>query len=81
MKHLINFNENKEYSGRYFFSRDSDSHWYMIPLELKDKWLEMTLNDIDWDDYDKQEEFERLFGEYRTGGGINFSFENPIKIK
>lgn len=78
MKYLKDFNENK--SQIYFFDQDESSHWYMLPIELKEKWVEMTTNDIG-DDYDKQEEFQDLFNEYMLGGGINnISFENPNKL-
>ena len=74
-------NKNLE-SGKWFFGQDESSHWYMIPFELRDKWQEMTLNDFDDDDYEDIEEFERLFGEYMLGGGIeSYVFENPTEIR
>lgn len=82
MKHLKKYNENIDQSGKWFFSQDQDSHWYMIPSELYDKWQEMTQNDFDDDDYEGVEEFEKTFGEYRTGGGIShIIFENPTEIR
>ena len=56
---------------KYFFAQDSDSHWYMIPAEMRETWNKYTVNDIAWDDYEKQEEFTNLFFGYMTGGGIN----------
>ena len=76
MKHIIKFNENLS-SGRFFFDQDQDCHWYMIPADLKSKWLEMTVNDLH---DDKIDEFEHTFAQYRTGGGIShITFENPTE--
>lgn len=62
---------------RYFFAQDQDSHWYMIPLELKSQWISFTQNDME--DYDIIEKFHSIFNEFLVGGGISdISFENPI---
>lgn len=83
MRHIRTFNEDNHLeSDKWFFGKDQDTHWYMVPFELRDKWREMTLNDFDDDDYDGIEEFERTFGQYRLGGGIeSYVFENPKEIR
>jgi hypothetical protein len=66
-------------SSRYFFDQDESSHWYMVPLELKEQWDVFTVNDLDDEDVDR---FNEIFGEYMTGGGItDISFSDPQKIK
>ncbi len=65
---------------RYFFDQDCSSHWYMIPSNLRKVWDEFTVNDIDDEDYDKQDAFESIFSGFRLGGGISeYEFLNPIK--
>jgi hypothetical protein len=54
---------------KYFFSQDYSSHWYMVPVELRETWNKYTINDLE--DYDEIEEFERIFGQYSTGGDIS----------
>ena len=85
MKHINKFNEgieSNEKSGKWFFGNDGDGHSYLIPFELRDKWIEMTMNDFDDDDYDGIEKFEKIFGEHRLGGGIeSYVFENPKEIR
>lgn len=69
-----------ESSGRFYFGGDGDGHWYMYPAELREKWSEMTINDLENDD--EIEEFESIFGDYRLSGGIEqISFENPRQEK
>jgi hypothetical protein len=66
------FQKETETSGQsFFFSQDSDCHWYQLPSSLREKWNEFTANDIADDDFDRQDEFETLFGQYRTGGDIS----------
>lgn len=78
MEHIKKFNEAS--TQRYFFDQDVSGHWYMIPAKLKSEWLRFTINDISEEDYDAIGEFEKLFNEYRLGGGITkISFENPIE--
>lgn len=63
---------------RFFFDQDSSSHWYMVPVDLKEQWNK--LNTSDEDDQDTIDEFEKIFAEYRTGGDISsITFENPSK--
>lgn len=52
----------------YFFGQDQDSHWYMIPSELREEWCKYTINDLE--DYDEIDEFISKFSQYMTGGGI-----------
>jgi hypothetical protein len=62
---------------KYFFAQDQDSHWYMIPLELKSQWTYFTQNDMEDDDIINK--FQSIFNVYLVGGGISdISFENPI---
>ena len=76
MKHLNKFNESLN-SERYFFDQDCSSHWYMVPVSLREDWV--LLNTDDEDDYDTISKFESKFGQYSLGGGItNITFENPI---
>lgn len=74
---LKKFNESLE-KERFFFDQDCSSHWYMVPVSLREEWN--RLNTDDEDDYEKIEEFEDTFGQYSLGGGItHITFENPIK--
>ena len=43
--------------------QDDDSHWYVIPKELEDKFHELLESDED--------EFIETFSEYMTGGDLN----------
>ena len=73
---LKKFNESQE-NKRFFFDQDCSSHWYMVPVDLKDEWK--RLNTDDEDDYETISEFEDVFGQYSLGGGIShITFENPI---
>lgn len=77
MRYIKEFNENKK---RFFFDTDCSSHWYMIPIELKESWN--LLNTSNEDDDETIDKFNEVFSEYRVGGGItNISFENPITNK
>ena len=63
-------------TDRFFFAQDQDSHWYLIPEAKRAVWEKMTVNDLD--DDNEIAKFERTFGKYRTGGGINrYSFTDP----
>lgn len=75
MKHLNKFNENV--NNRFFFDSDCSSHWYMVPLNLKDKWIE--LNTSDEDDQDTIDKFEEMFNHFRCNDITTISFENPSK--
>ncbi len=76
MKHLKKFNEDiSNNSERFFFSQDGDSHWYMIPVSLKERWNKYSNEDSD----EAEDIINSEFGQFRTGGGIsNITFENPI---
>lgn len=65
-----------EFSGKFFFSQDEDCHWYMIPIEKRERWKE--LNDLANSHINssiEQQNFDNLidgeFSEYRTNGGIS----------
>lgn len=61
---------------RYFFTQDESSHWYMIPVELKEVWDRLAHLDDCWE-YDAWRQIE----EHRLGGGINdITFEKPSNI-
>lgn len=64
---------------RYFFDQDDSSHWYMVPEELQEEWMEWS--DTTYEDQMGEERFESLtdkFDQYRLGGGINhIMFERP----
>lgn len=72
---------------RYFFDNDGDGHNYMIPLNLRSKWLALIVESYDNRiSEEKREEIhaeiENEFGQYRTGGGISStSFTDPQNIK
>ncbi len=91
MKNLKSFNEtsngeyhkaldsssNKAINDRFFFDQDESSHWYMIPLSLKSRWLSLNSQNDD----ESNDLVDSEFGEYRTNGGItDISFENPQKF-
>ena len=63
---------------RYFIGKDSSGHDYILPVKIRHKWDEYTINDIDAEDYDRQEEFENLFMHWRTGYALGcFTFTDP----
>lgn len=55
--------------------KDNDSHWYVIPAEMKDKFFELlekseyTETGNDWEQF--EEEFIDTFTPYETGGDLN----------
>lgn len=52
--------------------QDESSHWYVIPIELSDKFRELTQFDIDEEDnYENEKKFDEIFSKYRTGGSVN----------
>lgn len=54
--------------------QDDSGHWYLIPNGWENTFNSMLENcyDGDFDDYDDSfEEFDKLFGQYRTGGDLN----------
>lgn len=50
--------------------RDESGHWYVIPVELVDKFRELQ-EKAGNDDYEAEEEFIKLFSSYMTGGDLN----------
>lgn len=53
--------------------QDESCHWYVIPNEMSVKFSELTDKMIK-EDYESQEtidEFDNLFGAFRTGGDLN----------
>lgn len=58
---------------RYFFAQDESSHWYMLPVRLKEQWDCLSQKPNGWE-YDGWLEIE----EHRLDGGIeSITFENP----
>lgn len=45
---------------RFFFDTDDSSHWYMIPLELRERWKELNRAE-DWDTVNNEFEQYRLY--------------------
>ncbi len=59
---------------RVYITQDDDGHNYIIPYELKDEFSEMVDNmtKVHGEDmYELQDDFEKTFGQYATGGDIN----------
>lgn len=59
---------------RVYLTCDEDGHNYIIPYELKDKFLSYSAIAYETDDF---ELFEEQFGQYATGGDYNQD-ETPI---
>jgi len=54
--------------------RDDSSHWYVIPLEMKEEFfkLQEKLRSDDYPNrYDDEDEFIEKFSKYMTGGDLN----------
>lgn len=49
---------------------ECEGDWYVIPAEMQEKFNELSDEELN-DNYDKQDEFNTLFGKYRTGGDLN----------
>ena len=72
---------------RQVFEQDEDSHWYCIPLSMKELFHELLcgipnvpLKSIE--SYDQSEVFNDKFGPYRLPGGIsNYSFTDMQEIE
>lgn len=65
-------------SKRFFFSQDSDCHWYMIPVVLRERWKALTQEDSEENDDAIYDEFSN----YLTGGDIShISFISPREEK
>jgi len=50
---------------RVYIVQDDSSHWYIIPYELKEDFSKLAY------DEELEEEFDKLFSAYRTGGSLN----------
>lgn len=48
-------------SDQYFLSRDEDSHWYLVPQDMRQKWDELN----HYEDEAEADEFNRVFGPMR----------------
>lgn len=62
-----------KYNKPHFFAQDESSHWYMIPVDLRDRWQQLNnqLPEIEgWDEEDYNSAIDDEFGDFRTGGGI-----------
>ncbi len=62
----------------YFFSQDSDCHWYMIPSEKRQRWNDLNQEETE----ENNDAINDEFGEYRTGGditGIEFIPTNKME--
>ena len=72
---------------RYCLVQDDDSHWYMTPAYMKEDFnVKMDeLADSQGHDcehcgggyYDRLDEFERKFGDYRVDGPHRLTFKDP----
>jgi hypothetical protein len=60
---------------RYFFSKDDDGHSYMIPVELRQEWLELREDDEAW----AKPEWDK-FEDCRIDSYTHYSFENPKEL-
>jgi hypothetical protein len=47
--------------------QDDSSHWYVLPYGL----TEQFMRDVEDEDMADSGEFDKIYGAYRTGGGIN----------
>lgn len=61
---------------KYYFTQDESSHWYMIPVELRNQWNDLyekilTVGEYSDEWYFLIDEFDVIFSKYRTGGGIS----------
>lgn len=66
---------NPKRNARYFFSQDGDSHWYMIPVELADEWVQ--INDVE--DAWELPEWQKFEDCRLSGGPHGITFQNPIE--
>lgn len=64
---------------RFVMMKDDDSHLYIIPLELKEKFESMEEEANKNDDH---EDFCNMFDQYRTSMHMsNYSFTDPKEIE
>lgn len=52
---------------RVYAVQDNDSHWYVIPYELKDEFF----TDLENGEKDEYEYFGEKYDQYMTGGDLN----------
>lgn len=58
---------------KYFFGQDQDCHWYMIPLDLKEIWNELS----DMEDPSEDDRWQQI-EDCNVGGCISsIVFTNP----
>lgn len=48
-------------SKQYFLGQDQDTHWYLVPQEMRQKWDALK----DYEDDDEVDAFIAAFGEMR----------------
>ena len=51
--------------------QDESSHWYVIPIELKEQFFDMLETYSNTESNEVLEQFEDFFTNYRTGGDLN----------
>lgn len=78
MKYIRKFESTNNNEEEYFFDQDESSHWYMIPVRLKNRWMELISRGED--DEEANDLIMREFGQYMTGGIQKIKFSNPKKI-
>jgi len=70
----------------HVYVQDESGHDYIIPLDLKDEWIELSdeierLSIDDRNRWDLENQFEKKFREYRLGMSIHFfKFKDPQEI-
>lgn len=70
---LTNFNQTKNMKQVYAVQDDS-GHWYVIQYEMKDTFFALdekmgSENEVEFNE--AEEEFNKLFSQYITGGDLN----------
>lgn len=58
----------------FFFTQDDSCHWYMIPVEKRERWNFLNMIAESQNEETSEGANELIndeFGEYRTGGGIS----------
>lgn len=64
----------KPKTNEFCLVKDEDSHWYVIPLELKDRFEHVSEVSYANDVFDV---FEKEFNKYRSNGPHTLIFSNP----
>lgn len=52
-------------------TQDESGHWYVIPVDLKEEFLDRLNVLMEENDPDLEQGFDEKFGKYRTGGDLN----------